>query len=68
MWTVFQLQDLFAMKKELRIDNPQEERINVPGDSKHFWKFRMHLTIEQLLSNDEFNTELHSYLKMSGRS
>ena len=68
MWSVFQLQDLFAMRKELRIENPREERINVPGDSKHFWKFRMHVPIEELLSNDEFNAELDSYIKMSGRS
>jgi 4-alpha-glucanotransferase len=49
------------------LPHPSEERINIPGDSKHYWRFRMHINIEELLENDVFNNELSSYIKMSGR-
>ena len=67
MWSIFQLQDLFAMNEGLRLPLPSEERINIPGDSKHYWRFRMHINLEALLENDVFNNELSSYIKMSGR-
>jgi 4-alpha-glucanotransferase len=68
MWSIFQLQDLFAMNEGLRLPLPSEERINVPGDSKHYWRFRMHINIEELSENEAFNNELSSYIKMSGRA
>lgn len=67
MWAIFQLQDLLGMSEELRRDNPQDERINVPAIAQHYWRYRMHLTLEQLLKEDSFNDELHDYIKNSGR-
>jgi 4-alpha-glucanotransferase len=67
MWSVFQLQDLFAMRDELRLEDPYAERINVPGDPKHFWRFRMHIPLEELIKNDTFNTELKTYINSCGR-
>jgi len=68
MWAVFQLQDLFAMREELRLSNPADERINVPGDANHFWRFRIHVTLEDLVKNDNFNEELKNYIHSCGRS
>ncbi len=68
MWAVFQLQDLFAMRDELRLIDPADERINVPGDANHFWRFRIHITLEDLLKNDNFNEELKNYIHSCGRS
>jgi 4-alpha-glucanotransferase len=68
MWSIFQLQDLFAMNQDLRLEKPSDERINIPGDSKHYWKFRMKINIEDLLIQDDFNNELSSFIKMSGRN
>ncbi|TCJ16531.1 4-alpha-glucanotransferase [Flaviaesturariibacter flavus] len=67
MWSIFQLQDLLGMSDELRRDDPAAERINQPADPKHYWRYRMHLTLEQLLKEKEFNTEVRDYITNSGR-
>jgi 4-alpha-glucanotransferase len=67
MWATFQLQDLLGMNETLRRENPQEERINIPAIPKHYWRYRMHLTLEQLLKEKDFNTELEEYVKDAGR-
>lgn len=67
MWAIFQLQDLLGISEAIRRENPNEERINIPANPKHYWRYRMHLTLEQLLKEKEFNEELESYIKASGR-
>ena len=67
MWSIFQLQDLMGMSESLRRDNPQEERINVPANPKHYWKYRMHLPLEILIKEKEFNEELRNHVEASGR-
>ncbi|HVG12628.1 MAG TPA: 4-alpha-glucanotransferase, partial [Flavisolibacter sp.] len=49
MLSIFQLQDLLGMSETLRRQDPNEERINIPADPAHYWRYRMHLTLEQLL-------------------
>jgi 4-alpha-glucanotransferase len=68
MWSIFQLQDILGMSKELRRSNPHEERINVPAIPKYFWKYRMHLYLEDLLNATEFNNELEGYIQACGRA
>ncbi len=67
IWSIFQLQDLLGMDKKLRRSNPHEERINLPSNSKNYWQYRMHLTLEDLNKATEFNEELAGYIKTSGR-
>ena len=67
MWSIFQLQDILGMSDELRRENPQEERINNPAISKHYWRYRMHLTLEALIKEREFNEEFGGYIRNSGR-
>ncbi len=67
MWSIFQLQDILGISGELRRENPQEERINQPADPKHFWCYRMHLTLEDLIKEKEFTAELKSYVEAGGR-
>lgn len=67
MWVVFPLQDLLAMDPHLRKEDPHTERINVPSNPEHYWRYRMHLSMEQLLSAQDFNEELDSLVKESGR-
>ncbi|TMI62857.1 MAG: 4-alpha-glucanotransferase [Bacteroidetes bacterium] len=67
MWSIFQLQDLLGMSEDLRRENPHEERINIPADPNHYWNFRMHITLEDLLKEKEFNEELRGYIEHSGR-
>ncbi len=58
MWSIFQLQDLLGIDKAIRRSNPHEERINLPSNPKHYWRYRMHLTLEALLDSDNYNEEL----------
>jgi len=67
MWSIFQLQDLLGMDEKLRRRNPQEERINVPDNPKHYWRYRMHLTLENLARARAFTEELREYVQESGR-
>ncbi|MFM8371211.1 MAG: 4-alpha-glucanotransferase, partial [Bacteroidota bacterium] len=67
MWAVFQLQDLLGMDAQLRRQNPHDERINVPANPKHYWQYRMHISLEQLLQQDDFNREVASLVRESGR-
>jgi len=68
MWSIFQIQELLGMSTTLRRENPQDERINVPANPKHYWRYRMHISLEDLLKEDEFNQELKGFLVASGRS
>jgi len=67
MWSIFQLSDLLGMSEKLRRDDPEEERINLPSDPNHYWHYRMHLNLETLLQENEFNEELKKYIQESGR-
>lgn len=67
MWTVFPIQDLLAMDGRLRREDPTEERINVPANPKHYWRYRMHLTFEQLLNEKGFNQMLFAMLSSAKR-
>ena len=67
MWSIFQLQDILGISETLRRENPNEERINVPANPKHYWHYRMHISLEDLMKEDAFNEELAGYVKASGR-
>jgi 4-alpha-glucanotransferase len=68
MWAIFQLQDLLGMDEKLRRDNPDEERINIPAITGHYWKYRMHFTLEELIREKPFNEALEQAIAASGRA
>ncbi|MDE6157259.1 MAG: 4-alpha-glucanotransferase [Muribaculaceae bacterium] len=67
MLCILPLQDWLSIDGALRRENPNEEQINVPANSRHYWRYRMHLTIDELLSHTEYNTYLRDKIKNSGR-
>jgi 4-alpha-glucanotransferase len=67
MWSIFQLQDLLGIDGDLRRPNPDDERINVPANPKHYWQYRMHLTLDQLAGQAAFNQTLTDLVQRSGR-
>ncbi len=67
MWAIFQLQDLLGMDAQLRRENPQDERINVPANPKHYWRYRAHVSLEELLAAEGFNGVLRGMVEESGR-
>jgi 4-alpha-glucanotransferase len=55
------------MDGALRRSDPDAERINVPANPRHYWRYRMHITVEQLSVAEEFNAALTGMIKASGR-
>ena len=43
------MQDWLAIDEQLRLPDANAERINIPANPRHYWRYRMHLTIEELL-------------------
>ena len=67
MLCILPLQDWLSIDGKLRRENPLEEQINVPANSRHYWRYRMHLTVEDLLKAGEYNNYLLGKIKDSGR-
>ena len=67
MLAIFPLQDWLSINASLRYKDPAAERINVPADPNNYWRYRMHLTIEKLISARRFNEEIRQMLYLSGR-
>jgi 4-alpha-glucanotransferase len=67
MWTIFPIQDLIAIDGDLRWDETDKERINVPSDERNKWRYRMILSLEELTNAMEFNSNLHNMVKRSDR-
>lgn len=55
MWVILPLQDWMSIDATLRNRDFRSERINVPANSSHYWCYRMHITLEQLLEEEAFN-------------
>ncbi|AHF14989.1 4-alpha-glucanotransferase [Niabella soli] len=67
MWSIFQLQDLLGMDEQFRREHPAEERINIPANPQHYWRYRMHLPLSALLANTSFTALLKEMIMNSGR-
>jgi len=67
MLTILPLQDWLSIDGKLRHENPAEERINIPAVAQHYWQYRMHLNLEDLLQENDFNAKIVEILKNSER-
>jgi len=67
MLVILPLQDLLAMSDELKNPDFESERINVPANPQHYWRYRMHIPIEQLLDYEAFNSHLKLLMEITGR-
>ena len=45
MLTILPLQDWLAMDHELRRKDARQERINIPANPNHYWRYRIHISI-----------------------
>lgn len=66
--TILSLQDWMSMDESLRMCDPDGERINVPSNPRHYWRYRMNLTIEELLAARSLNDKIKSLLIHTGRT
>ena len=67
MLCLISFQDWMSIDEKLRLPDENAERINIPANPRHYWRYRMHLSIEQLLKADELNNEISTLIIQSGR-
>ena len=67
MLCLLSLQDWLSIDERLRLPDQNAERINIPANPRHYWRYRMHLTIEQLMKEDDFNENIKTLITQSGR-
>jgi 4-alpha-glucanotransferase len=65
---ILALQDWMSLDEEVRNPNVQDERINIPANPKHYWCYRMHLTIEQLIDAASLNDKIKKMITITGRN
>lgn len=68
MLCVLTLQDWMSIDKTWRNPNVQEERINIPANPRHYWRYRMHLTIEELMKADSLNAKMKALVELTERN
>ena len=68
MLCILSIQDWLAIDEGLRLPDPNAERINIPANPKHYWRYRMHLNIEDLMQNEDFNNRMKGLVAQSGRN
>ena len=67
MLCIIPLQDYLAIDGDLRRQDPREEQINVPANPRHYWRYRMHLTLDELMKATAFNSRLETLIREAGR-
>ena len=64
---ILSFQDWLSTDEEIRNPDVAAERINVPANPRHYWKYRMHLTLEELMKNEKFTNKMREMIDAAGR-
>ena len=64
MLCILSLQDWFAIDEKLRLPDADAERINIPANPRHYWRYRMHVNIEELINNKEYNDNIKELVRL----
>lgn len=67
MLCIISLQDWMAIDENLRLADANAERINIPANPKHYWRYRMHITLEELMQNNDFCNNVRQLVNETGR-
>ncbi|GHV50258.1 4-alpha-glucanotransferase [Bacteroidia bacterium] len=67
MLAIIPLQDWLAIDEALKRSDYKSERINIPANPSHYWRYRMHINIENLLEAGKLNEQIKSMVNNSGR-
>ncbi|MFZ4455619.1 MAG: 4-alpha-glucanotransferase [Bacteroidales bacterium] len=67
MLVILPFQDWLAMDGTIRRAQPNDERINIPSNSRHYWRYRMHISLEELLLQYDFNEKMKNIIIQSRR-
>lgn len=68
MLCLISLQDWLSIDDDLRNPSAEEERINVPANPRHYWRYRMHLSVADLKNSKLLNERIGTLISHSGRS
>ena len=68
MLCLLSFQDWISMSEELRFGDVMAERINFPANPRYYWRYRMHISIEELKRQTAFNNQVRSLIENSGRA
>lgn len=68
MWSILPLQDILALKEVYAQRPAKEETINDPTNPRHYWQFRLHVSLESLLTDSELINLVKELVETSGRS
>lgn len=60
-------QDWTSIDETLRNPDIEIERINIPANPRHYWRWRMHITMEELMARSSFNEQIRKMISESGR-
>jgi 4-alpha-glucanotransferase len=66
MWSIFLLQDILGISDIVKRDDPFE-RINDPSSTDHIWDYRMHITLDELVSNKRFISDIKTLVQKGNR-
>ena len=64
---ILAFQDWLSLDENIRYPDANAERINIPANPRHYWRYRMHLTIEKLMKSNKFNKKLTEMIDETGR-
>lgn len=67
MLCILSLQDWLSINEEVRYPDADAERINIPANPRHYWRYRMHITIEDLMQCTTLNDRIRDMIGKSGR-
>ena len=67
MLTVLPLQDWLSLSEELRSDDIERERINIPAVAHLYWRYRMHLTLGELIEAKALNEKICGLIAENNR-
>ena len=67
MLCLLSLQDWLAIDEEVRNPDANCERINIPSNPRHYWRWRMHLTVRELVENSNLSGHIKELIEHSGR-
>ena len=67
MLCVLSIQDWLAMDERIRLDDADAERINIPANPHHYWRYRMHISLENLMTDKSFTENIRNLIVQNGR-
>lgn len=67
MLAIFPIQEFFATDYEIVNPYADDERINNPAVFPHYWRYRMHISMEDLLKKENFNNKIAGFVAESRR-